>query len=100
MHANTTASEYLPEYVAVAETAMAIDRECRMIGRCIVKIEPADLTSHTLSNKAVSIEIVWVRTIQSQTHSRSAISALLETPPLLCLFALCFCSQRWTGADG
>ena len=34
--------EYLPEYVAVAEAAVTIDRKRRMVGHLIVEIEPAE----------------------------------------------------------
>src|SRR6266508_4147384 len=34
--------EYLPEDVALAEAAVAIDRECRVIGDVVVEIEPAE----------------------------------------------------------
>src|SRR5262249_58819843 len=36
------ALEYLPEDVALAEAAMPIDRECRVIGNPVVEVEPTE----------------------------------------------------------
>src|ERR1041385_7586419 len=34
--------KHMPEDIAVPEAAMAVDRECRMVGHPVVEVEPAE----------------------------------------------------------